>query len=342
MAGYVLNQPRRVFARGMAMNRPLTITVIAMLLTLAAALIGLIVDPRVITGAPAWLKPAKFALSITIYAATLVWLLGFVRGHQRVVHLVTWVTTGGLLVEMALIVEQVIRGTTSHFNVSTPLNSAIWGIMGTTVVAIWTATLILGIALLRQRFADAAFAWALRFGVLVSLVGMGIAFFMTSPTDAQQTVARAGHGMPIAGAHSVGVADGGPGLPIVGWSTVGGDLRVPHFAGLHALQLLPLFGWLLARTAPRLTTAARAALVCIAGVVYLGIVGILTWQARRGQSVIAPDARTLAAFGILLIAAGGATLIVLLRTRRVPAIRPTPHHARHNEGAQAHGDASGR
>ena len=45
-------------------DAPLTLTGLLMLPALALAAIGLIVDPRIITGAPAWLKPAKFAVSI--------------------------------------------------------------------------------------------------------------------------------------------------------------------------------------------------------------------------------------------------------------------------------------
>lgn len=313
-------QSRHLFARGMAINRPLALIICMMFVILFAALVGLIVDPRVITGAPAWLKPLKFSLSFSVYAATFVWLIGFVQGHPRIVRLIVWVTTIGALIEMALIVGQVIRGTTSHFNVSTPFDTAVWGVMGISVVGIWTANLILGIVLLRQRFADPAFGWALRFGVFISLIGMGVAFFMTSPTAAQLTAAKAGGGMPIAGAHAVGVADGGPGLPFLGWSTVGGDLRAPHFVGLHGLQLLPLFGWLLIRYGARLRPAARTALVWIAGLGYLGLVGLLTWQALRGQSVIAPDARTLAAGALLLTAVVGATLIVLHSARRDAAV----------------------
>jgi hypothetical protein len=322
----VFDHIRHSATRAMAINRPLTVTVFLMLLTLAGALVGLIVDPQVITGAPAWLKPAKFAISISIYSATFVWLLSFVQGHRRIVRLVAWVTTAGLVIEMALIATQVVRGTTSHFNVSTPFNAAIYYIMGMTVVCVWTANLILGIVLMRQRFADPAFAWALRLGVLTSFVGMSVAFLMTAgPTGAQRAAAKVGNGMPIVGAHSVGVADGGPGIPILGWSTVGGDLRAPHFVGLHGLQLLPLFGWLLIRYGGRLRPAARTALVWIAGLGYLGLVGLLTWQALRGQSLVHPDARTLAAAGLLLVAVAVASLIAVVGAPGRLAARRTVH-----------------
>lgn len=331
MTWRIFRQSRDGFARAMAINRPLALTICVMLAALLAALVGLIVDPQVITGAPAWLKPLKFAVSISIYVATFIWLLSFIHGYRRVVAFIAWVTTGGLLIEMALIALQVVRGTTSHFNVSTPFNAAVFYIMGGTIVCVWTANLILGIVLLRQRFADPAFAWALRFGVLISLVGMSVAFFMTTPTSAQRAAAKVGGGMPIAGAHAVGVTDGGPGLPILGWSTVGGDLRAPHFIGLHGLQLLPLLGWLLIRYGARLRPAARTALVWIAGLGYLGVVGLLTWQALRGQSIVAPDARTLIAGGLLMATILGAALIVLLRERH-----HHPAYARADEAAPAY------
>ena len=50
-----------------------------MLAALGASLVGLWVDPRTITGAPAWLKPAKFAASIAIYSLTLAWLFTLPR-----------------------------------------------------------------------------------------------------------------------------------------------------------------------------------------------------------------------------------------------------------------------
>jgi hypothetical protein len=187
-----------------------------MLLTLAVAVVGIFVDPRVITGAPAWLKPAKFAVSISIYSFTLLWLLTFVQGHPRLVRLVSWATAVGLGVEMVLIASAALLGTTSHFNVGTLPNGVVWGTMAFFIVLTWAIGLLATVLLLLQRLSDPAIAWGLRLGLIVSLVGMAVAFFMTTPTPEQLAAAKAGEGMPVVGAHGVGVEDGGPGLPIVG------------------------------------------------------------------------------------------------------------------------------
>jgi hypothetical protein len=309
--------PVSLLRRAWALNAPLTLLGVVMVATLLATLVGIVVDPRVITGAPAWLKPAKFAISITIYCFTLVYLLQFVQGHRRLVAFVANATALALFVEMAIIVGQVIRGTSSHFNYTTPLDAALFQTMAGFITLAWIMALILGVLLLRQRMPDPVWAWAIRLSVLLALVGMGVAFLMTSPTVAQLTAARAGKGLPIIGAHSVGVADGGPGLPLLGWSTLGGDLRVPHFFGLHALQVMLIIGLLLTLPAVRaaLSVRQRVGLVWTMGLGYLGLIGLLTWQALRGQSLIAPDGLTLAAGGALLAAGVVATAIILLAGR---------------------------
>jgi hypothetical protein len=48
-----------------------------MLAVAAASGVGMLVDPRVITGAPAWLKPFKFAISTAVYSLTLAWIFGW-------------------------------------------------------------------------------------------------------------------------------------------------------------------------------------------------------------------------------------------------------------------------
>src|SRR5262245_34226697 len=103
--------PRVVLGRAWAANRSLTFLGLTMLLTLAVSLVGIALDPRVITGVPAWLKPAKFGVSIAIYSFTLLWLLTFVKGRPRLVGLVSIATTLSFVVEMVVVVLQVVRGT---------------------------------------------------------------------------------------------------------------------------------------------------------------------------------------------------------------------------------------
>jgi hypothetical protein len=166
------------------------------------------------------------------------------------------------------------------------------------------------IAVWRERFADAALGWALRLGMTITIVGAFTGGLMTSPTHQQLEAARAGEQMTIAGAHTVGAPDGGPGLPGTGWSTEHGDLRVPHFLGLHALQALPLVALMLRRR--KLGDAVRVRLTLIASAGYVALFGILLWQALSGEPVAAPGGFTLAllagwAFGVV-VAVAAATL----------------------------------
>jgi hypothetical protein len=305
-------------------NRPLTILGVAMILAFLAALAGVLLDHRVITGAPAWLKPAKFAISVSVYCFTFVWLLGFVESRPRLARFAANVTTLSFIVEMAVILTQAARGTTSHFNVTTPLNTFLWLTMGAFILVVWTMNLLLAILLLFERIPNQPFAWSLRLGLLISLVGMAAAFFMVRPTPEQVATMAANHGSRIVGAHSVGIADGGPGLPIVGWSTVGGDLRVAHFFGLHAMQVLPVFAWFVARrrnSFGRFKEIHRLELVLTVGFAYLGLVLLLTWQALHGQSVIHPDVQTLTVGVVLLALVGLSTSIIVAHAKRTDTDR---------------------
>jgi hypothetical protein len=193
------------------------------------------------------------------------------------------------------------------------LNTFLWLTMGAFIVVVWTMNLLLAVVLLFERIPDRPFAWSLRLGLLVSLVGMAGGFFMVRPSQEQLVATAANHGPRIVGAHSVGIADGGPGLPVVGWSTVGGDLRVAHFVGIHAMQILPFVGWLIARRRnpfARFKEAHQLALISTIGFTYLGLVLLLVWQALRGQSVIHPDVHTLTAGLVLFAFAGLSTCLI--------------------------------
>ncbi len=218
----------------------LTASALLMVGALAAFVVGLVIDPRVITGAPAWLKPAKFAVSTAIYMFTLAWVFTYLSEWPRLRKLVGRGTAAIFIVEVAIIALQAWRGTTSHFNYSTPLNGALFVIMGSAIVLQTLLSVAVVVALWRQQFQDRALGWALRLGMVITIAGASTGGLMTRPTDAQLEQIVATHRATIIGAHTVGAPDGGPGLPGTGWSVEHGDLRVPHFIGLHALQVLPV------------------------------------------------------------------------------------------------------
>jgi hypothetical protein len=282
--------------RLLRINIPLTIVGVGLVLAFGGTLIGLLVDPRAITGAPAWLKPAKFAVSTAIYSLTLAWIFTYLHDWTRTRRIVGWTTAVILVVEVGLIYVQAWRGTTSHFNVGTPLDAVLFATMGLAIVVQTLAAILVAIALWRQRFDDAALGWALRLGLTISIIGASTGGLMTRPTAAQLAEARATHHMAVAGAHTVGAADGGAGLPGTGWSRTHGDLRVPHFLGLHAMQALPLLVLLAGRR--RASDARRVRLVLAGAGSYLALFAVLLTQALSGESLAAPSPAFLAAFTV--------------------------------------------
>jgi hypothetical protein len=292
----------RLAARLWRTDAPLTGTGLLMLVLLAGAAVGLAIDPRLITGAPAWLKPAKFAASIAIYTLTLAWIFTYLPEWVKMRRWIGRTTAATLLLEMAIIGVQAGRGTTSHFNIATPLDGTLWILMGSAIVVQTLASLAAAVVLWRQTFQDRALGWALRLGLSISILGASGAGFMTRPTEAQLAEASSSHRMTVVGAHTVGAPDGGPGLPGTGWSLEHGDLRVPHFVGLHALQVIPLIALLLCRR------PGRVPLTFVAAASYIAFFAILLWQALRGQALAQPDASTTTALlawaGLTAVSAG--------------------------------------
>lgn len=207
---------------------------------LGIALVGLFVDPRIVTDAPVWLKPAKFATSVPFFLVFLAWMMNDVpptRGLRRALSLISWILT----IEVALIFVQAARGTTSHFNVDTPLDAAIFSTMGSGIAIVWLCSMFVLWVHWRAPAPDRTLAIAFRIGLALNILGAGVGWRMTTPSAGQVAAIGRGDRPRVAGAHTVGGKDGGAGLPITRWSTAHGDLRAPHFVGMHALQILPLF-----------------------------------------------------------------------------------------------------
>ena len=200
-----------------------------MLLLLVVATLMSIGDTRLIAGINPWIKPMKFMSSITIFLWTIAWFMPDTDPKPRARAIVRWTIASAMVIEIVTIVMQAWRGTTSHFNVRTPFDGVVFGIMGTAIL-FNTAAIALFWWIIRRDTppSRAGYIWGIRMGVLMLLVAslQGAVIIMNN-------------------AHTVGAEDGGPGLPFVNWSTQYGDLRVAHFFGMHALQALPLLGFFL-------------------------------------------------------------------------------------------------
>jgi hypothetical protein len=282
-----------------------------MLVALIGSCIGIAVDPRIITGMPAWLKPAKFAISTAIFAASIAWLYRYLTIWPAFLRALGWILSAVLIFEVAIIDMQAARGTTSHFNAATPRDTLLFAIMGVAIGFLWLASVGVLVALFRQKFQNPAWGWLLRLGMLVTVIGSAGGGLMLRPTPEQVAAMRATHSVTAVGGHTVGAPDGGPGLTGLGWSMQHGDLRVPHFFGLHGLQLIPFLGWFATRRRRMQTERQQTGFAFIIAASYLALIGILSWQALRGQSIIDPDAVTLAALGIWLAASAVAIFSAL-------------------------------
>jgi hypothetical protein len=228
-------------------------------------------DARTITGINPWIKPLKFTVSITIFVWTLAWFLDYLAHRRWAVRLIGWGVSFVFVVEMFCIILQAARGTTSHFNIKTAFDAAVFSTMGL-MIAINTALVLLTLVLFFARTRGElppAYLWGIRLGLLL---------FLLASVEGMTMIARF--------SHTVGQPDGGPGLPIVNWSTRAGDLRIAHFLGFHALQLLPLTGYGLSRLRARLAPSRQVACLFIVALLYATVGALLFEQAMRGRPFI--------------------------------------------------------
>lgn len=180
-----------------------------------------------VAGVNAWYKPLKFGLSAGIFAWTMGWY-GYYLGPLPIMDVYSWSVTLLLGFEVAYIAVQAGRGQRSHYNVDAPVYALLYGAMGLAAVAATLGTAYLGVLFCQRDFPalPTAYLWSIRMGI--GLFGV---------------FALQGVLMGARGSHTVGAPDGGLGVPIVHWSRRHGDLRIAHFMGMHAIQILPLLSF---------------------------------------------------------------------------------------------------
>lgn len=306
------------------MNRPMTILFWAMVASSILGLVGILLDPRLVLGQSNWAKTTKFSMSIVLYAGSMLWIFGYDTLRPRLSRFILTASAWILGLEMVLIIFQGARAVPMHFNNATTFDAALFSIMGITITIFWFINALGVGVLVAQQVPSPVLAWGLRLGLVIALLGMLEGFLMTGPTPEQRMMLTAGESPALLGGHTVGAEDGGPGLPLLGWSTTHGDLRIGHFVGLHALQIVPLLGLLLMRwRVSWLTVRHRLALLWTGALGYLGLTALVTWQALRGQPLLAPDLWTVVTLVALIASVGVATATIFLYARRQSSSQTT-------------------
>jgi hypothetical protein len=176
-----------------------------------------------VLGINALVKPLKFSISIWIFCWT-IGMLVFYFNDTKSVHRLTIVIIVTMIYEQAVITIQALNGQLSHFNQSSPINIVLYALMGFFITTMTLYILWLNIKFHRQKddlpkHLKIAIVWAIYLFVFSALMG-GVISSLKS--------------------HTVGGEMGAEGLRFLNWSTKFGDLRVGHFFGIHALQIIPV------------------------------------------------------------------------------------------------------
>lgn len=279
---------------------------------LAACLVAWTADGRVIEGRPVWEKPAKFALSFAVHLGTL-WLIeGWTARRSALFRWAAVATVAVAVLEFMLIALQAARGERSHFNVGTPFDAAVFTAMGIGIAIQTLAGFVMAFDLIvrpgTRHFPAQIAAAALIVGSLGAMTGL----LMVRPSADQIAQAQTGERVKTSGQRFMGGTGQGQRLPGFGWSLEHGDLRVPHFVGIHGLQAVLLLGALLQAVPwPRRPAQVRAQGLVLGAIAYLGLTALLSYQALRGEAFVSISHPVALALGLLAAASAAGFAAIL-------------------------------
>jgi hypothetical protein len=207
-------------------SRRLSLHALALLGCFAVTVLFHVLDQREFLGANVWHKPAKFFFSLATQLATVAWALSLVPAtvrQTRSVRVASWAMIIAAWFEMTYMVFRAARGEASHFNDSSVFAQVAYALMGLGAVTLTAAAAWIGVIIWRNRAGD---IW--REAAAIGLVTGSVLATLAGGYMSRQT----GHWVG-------GELSDATGLPLFLWSTTGGDLRIAHFVGQHAMQAVP-------------------------------------------------------------------------------------------------------
>ena len=232
------------------------------LLGAIASMAMIFFSDTVVLGINAWYKPMKFFLSTIIFSVTMGWFMHYLNKPLHTL-LYSWTLIITLSFELVYITLRASQGQLSHFNISSSFNALMFNLMGIAIVIITLWTAIVAFLFWKRSFPQlpAAYVWGIRFGLVLFVV-----------------FAFSGGMMAARLSHTVGSAmETTKGIPLLNWSRESGDLRIAHFFGMHALQLLPLLGFYVTRSKQQ---------VILLSLIYAAAVTALLFQALNALPLV--------------------------------------------------------
>jgi hypothetical protein len=198
---------------------------ICLILSLAFLLLTKVTTTQVYN-VNAWYKPFKFAFSTFLFAWAMAWYCYYLPNFN--IKLFNWSVIILLGFEIFYIAFQANKGQLSHYNISTPVYSALYSMMALAASAVTIYTAYVGLLFFTNSFPELPnyYLWAIRFGIILFVIFSFEGFAMGSRLN-----------------HSVGALNDNSSWFIIGWSKTVGDLRVAHFIGMHTLQVLPVLSF---------------------------------------------------------------------------------------------------
>lgn len=171
-------------------------------------------------GPVTWRKPVLFGVSGGLTAVSLGWV--WTKLPYRVGDIaLAWAAAAALTIEVALIDLQRWRGVASHFNRTTPIDSALYDTMGWLILFVTLVIVDLTIRGFMQPLTAAAdMVLAIRAGLVFLVLSCLLGIWVGIHGEL-----RLEQGLP---AETFGAA----GVP-----------KFPHGAVIHAIQWLPLLAW---------------------------------------------------------------------------------------------------
>ncbi len=230
---------------------------------------GIMIDDRTLFGVSVWIKPLKFWISGGIYILTVGFLITKYPYSAKKKNIIRNIVSWTLLLETGIIFFQAARGVRSHYNQDSMFDGILFAVMGILIAINILIMILLAFDAARLKLTVAKpIQVAILLGWIVVIVGSWVGGQMINQLG-----------------HNVGMADGGKGLPLLNWSTVVGDLRVAHFVGLHGIQIIPLFAWILVRKW-NTKTQNKTIAVLVFGVLFAACIAYVFYQAKQGIPLI--------------------------------------------------------